>query len=82
MTASCVIRAGGVVIRSYVNVKSPDFDGARGDGAVGLPDLLAFAREFNGISPAACHDYTNDDVCGLADLSIFGTAFSGAHHCP
>ena len=76
-----VIKANGVTIRSYQNCKSPDFDGASGNGAVGLPDLVAFAREFSGQSMPNCHDYTNDGLCGIADLTIFGPAFSGAAHC-
>ncbi|MFN8548976.1 MAG: hypothetical protein U0527_13675 [Candidatus Eisenbacteria bacterium] len=76
-----VIKANGVTIRVYQNCKSPDFDGASGNGAVGLPDLIAFAREFNGQSPPSCHDYTNDGLCNLADLTIFGPAFSRALHC-
>lgn len=76
-----VIKANGVVIRSYINVKSPDWDGAASDGSVNLADLLAFARQFNGQEAAECHDYTNDGVCDLSDLTIFGGAFSSALHC-
>ncbi|MBK8229229.1 MAG: hypothetical protein IT349_01795 [Candidatus Eisenbacteria bacterium] len=76
-----VIKANGVTIRSYVNVKSPDWDGATSDGLVNLADLLAFARQFNGQEAAECHDYTNDGVCDLSDLTIFGGAFSSALHC-
>lgn len=80
--SAAVIKAAGVTIRTYVNCKSPDYDGAGGDGSVGLSDLIAFAREFNGLAPAACHDYNNDASCTLADLTIFGPAFSSAQHCP
>lgn len=77
-----VIKANGVTIRSYVNVKSPDWDGARSDGVVNLADLISFAQQFNGIVPAECHDYTNDGVCDLSDLTIFGPAFSRGLRCP
>ena len=77
----CVIKANGVTMRAYINAKSPDFDGARGDGVVNLADLIVFAREFNGQDPAGCHDYTNDNLCNLSDLTIFGEAFSRALHC-
>jgi len=80
--SACVIKANGVTIRSYVNCKSPDFDGAAGDGVVNLSDLLAFAREFNGVTPPGCHDYTNDGQTNLSDLIPFGAAFSTAKHCP
>ena len=76
-----MIKANGVTIRAYVNVKSPDFDGASGNGRVNLADLLVFAAEFNG-GPAGCHDYNNDNTTNLTDLVIFGQAFSHANHCP
>lgn len=82
VSSACVIKANGVTIRSYINCKSPDFDGAAGDGVVNLSDLLAFAREFNGVVPPGCHDYTNDDQTNLSDLIPFGAAFSTAKHCP
>lgn len=78
---ACTIWAAGVQIRSYHNVKSPDWDGAAADGIVNLPDLLAFAAEFNGLAPPKCHDYNNDGLCNLNDLVIFGAAFSRALKC-
>ncbi len=80
--SACLIKANGVTMRSYINVKSPDFDGAHADGVVNLADLILFSREFNGFAPAECHDYTNDNLCNLSDLTIFGEAFSRALHCP
>ncbi|MFN8547588.1 MAG: hypothetical protein U0527_06355 [Candidatus Eisenbacteria bacterium] len=80
--SAAVIKAGGVTIRAYPNCKSPDYDGSRGNGVVALPDLIAFAQEFNGLSTELCHDYDNTGSCGLADLTIFGPAFSSALHCP
>lgn len=80
--SAAVVKANGVTVRTYVNCKSPDYDGSGGNGAVALPDLIAFANEFNGVTPAGCHDYTNDGVTGLSDLIPFGSAFSLARHCP
>lgn len=79
--ASGIVKANGVTIRSYSNVKSPDFDGAAGDGFTNLSDLVKFANEFNNIDPAACHDYTNDGACNLSDLIPFSEAFAGAKKC-
>lgn len=79
---SGVIKANGVTIRSYGNVKGPDFDGAAGNKTVNLSDLVEFANQFNGIDPATCHDYDNDVDCDIADLVIFGAGFSGANNCP
>jgi len=80
--SACVVKANGVTIRSFVNCKSPDFDGAGGNGTVNLSDLIAFANEFNGITIPGCHDYTNDGATNLSDLIPFGAAFSTAKHCP
>lgn len=79
---SGVIKANGVTIRSYSNVKGPDFDGAGGNKAVNLSDLVDFADQFNGVSPPQCHDYDNDGDTDVGDLTIFGAAFSGANNCP
>ena len=38
VTDACVFRAGGVVIRSFSNVKSPDWDGSSGN----LPSSIGF----------------------------------------
>lgn len=78
---SGVIKANGVTIRAYINVKSPDFDGSAGNGIVNLSDLIAFARAFNG-SGEPCHDYDNNGLCNLSDLSIFASAFVQGNHCP
>ena len=76
-----IVKANGVTIRSYDNVKSPDWDGAAGDGFTNLSDLVQFANEFNTIDPATCHDYTNDGACNLSDLIPFSEAFAGAKKC-
>lgn len=82
LPSTCVVKVDGFTVRSYVNCKSPDFDGAAADGRVDLADLLSFAREFNGVTPPGCHDYTNDNQTDLSDLIPFGAAFSTAKHCP
>lgn len=75
---SGIIKANGLTIRSYSNVKSPDYDA---DGRVALPDLQQFAREFLGQTPDRCHDYDNDGQTRLQDLVLFSAAFSNANHC-
>jgi hypothetical protein len=69
------VYANGIVIRSYDNVKSPDFDGSGPDGAVSLPDLLAFR------GPVGCHDYDNNGSMDLSDLLIFSSAYVPPHTC-
>jgi hypothetical protein len=78
---SGIIRASGVTIRTYANVKSPDYDGAGGNRAVTLPDLTQFSGEFGGGIPSACHDYDNNGTTGLPDLIIFGGPFQQAASC-
>lgn len=78
---SGIVRASGVTIRTYANVKSPDYDGAGGNRAVTLPDLTQFSGEFGGSIPSACHDYDNNGTTGLPDLIIFGTPFQNAASC-
>ena len=77
---ACMIWANGVMIRNYRNAKSPDFDGARGDGVVGLADLVELWREKTG--GGSCHDYDNDGDIDLSDIVVFSTAFSPGHRCP
>lgn len=78
----CVIKANGVTIRSYHNVKSADFDGASGDGSVSLADLVEFSKEFLDQQANVCHDYDNDENTGLPDLILFSRAFANVNHCP
>jgi hypothetical protein len=78
---SALVKAGGQTIRTYANVKSPDYDGAGGNLAVTLPDLTQFSGEFGGSIPSACHDYNNDGSTGLPDLIIFGAPFQSAASC-
>jgi hypothetical protein len=79
---SGVVKASGVTIRSYANVKSPDYDGAGGDKVVNLSDLVIFSNEFLGSVPAECHDYDNNGSTNLADLVIFSPAFVNPNSCP
>ncbi len=77
-----LIKVNGVTIRSYENVKSPDYDGASGDGSSNIADLIDFSNEFLGASTSDCHDYDNDGETGLDDLIIFSPAFINNNHCP
>jgi len=76
---SGIIKANGLTIRAYENVKSPDSDT---DGSVGLGDLVEFSSEFLGNTPTTCHDYDNDGETGLSDLVLMGPPFSARNHCP
>ncbi|MEZ4651084.1 MAG: hypothetical protein R3E97_20310 [Candidatus Eisenbacteria bacterium] len=79
---SGVIKANGITLRNYQNVKSPDFDGSGGDLQVNLADLIAFTGEFLGTDPPACHDYDNSGTTDLGDLVMFSPAFVDGSHCP
>ena len=70
-----------VVLRTYGNAKSPDYDGAGPNGVVDLADLIEFSNEFAGISPQDCHDYDNNGSVDIADLIIFSVAFLAAVNC-
>jgi hypothetical protein len=70
-----------VVIREYWWWRSPDWDGADGDGSVDLLDFVKFADEFHGYTCTRCHDYNGDTLCNVWDFSIFGDAFQSAVTC-
>lgn len=71
-----------VLLRSWTDVKGPDWDGGGSDLSVGLPDVIAFTREFLGVDPSGCHDYNNDGNCNLPDLVLFAYPFFDSAHCP
>lgn len=70
-----VIKANGITIRSYNNVKSPDWDGIAANGIVNISDLVNFQ------TLAACHDYDNNGLVNIGDLIQFSAAFSPQHSC-
>jgi hypothetical protein len=78
---SGVVRASGVTIRQFSNVKSPDYDGASGNLTVALGDLTQFSGEFLDNFPNECHDYDNNGNTGIEDVIIFGTPFTSAASC-
>ena len=78
---AATIKVNGVTIRAYENAKSCDYDGASGDGQVGLPDLIKFSREFLALDPNECHDYNNDGTTGIEDLVPFSVAFVRGGDC-
>lgn len=75
------IRVNGFTIRNFYSVKSPDFDGATGNGSVQLGDLIQFSKEFLDVAPNECHDYDNDTNTGLSDLIVFSPAFTNPNSC-
>lgn len=78
---SGIVRASGIAIRTYDNVKSPDYDGVGANLAVTIADFTQFSGEFGGSLPSACHDYDNNGATGLSDLIIFGDPFQDAASC-
>lgn len=75
---AALVKANGVVIRSYYNAKSPDFDGVGPNGIVNLQDLLVFRQAY---PTDVCHDYDNNASKNLGDTLIFAPAYSPQHTC-
>jgi hypothetical protein len=73
------IIANGMVIRTYQNLKSPDWD-STSDCDVDLADYIVFGTAFSTGAPG-CHDYFNDGSCELGDFIVFGEAW-GHVCCP
>ncbi len=67
------IIANGMTIRTYQDLKSPDYDGLP-SGTVDLGDYIVFGGDFSAGAPG-CHDYFNDGVCELGDFIVFGEAW-------
>ncbi len=78
---SGLIKANGVTIRSFDNVKSPDYDGGAGDLVINLSDLVDFSNEFLGSATSDCHDYDNTGATDLSDLIIFSPTFVNPNSC-
>ena len=74
---ACVFRANGVVVRDFLNLKSPDWDGAAGNCIVNLADLVRFAPGTD-----LCFDFNNNGLVQLDDVVIFVSGYTPAHHCP
>jgi hypothetical protein len=74
-TYAVVVKANGVVFRTYYYAKSPDFDGVNPSGAVDLSDLLAYR------GPVGCHDYDNTGDMTLSDTLIFAPGYQPKHSC-
>lgn len=76
VSGAAVIRANGVIVRSYNNAKSPDW--APGcDLRINLADLVRFAPHTD-----LCHDYDNNGTVNLADVVLFASGYSPSHSCP
>lgn len=77
-TGAAVIRANGVIVRSYDHAKSPDWDGAGCNLAVDLSDLIRFTTS----PPDLCFDFDNDGDKDLSDTILFTSGYTPAHSCP
>jgi len=73
------IRANNAPIRTYTNVKSPDFDGVAANGQVVLADFTVFGNAYV-LGAPGCTDYFNDGATGLTDFTAFGACW--AKVCP
>ncbi len=81
---AAVVRANGVIIRTFANAKSPanmDPDGNSPTASVGLQALTVFQDAFNAAYPGSCTDITNNNETGLGDLTIVVDCFNVAYEC-
>jgi hypothetical protein len=76
VSGAAVIRANGVVVRSYSNAKSPDW-APNCDRRVDLGDLIRFAPRTD-----LCFDFDNVGGVDLGDIIIFTSGYTPAHSCP
>lgn len=79
-----VLRADGVVLRTFNRVTSPDWDGTRADGDVDITDFSYFALNYPSppmpYEPAL--DYNGDGIVGAADSSLFGACYPNENTFP
>jgi hypothetical protein len=81
-----VVRAGGVVLRTYTQVISQDWDGSWADGIVNEADSAFFSLQYQ--SPpkpySVCSDFNLDGQVDMIDFSLFGNAWlnSNSVTCP
>jgi hypothetical protein len=78
---ACVVTINGVPIRTYVNVKSPDWDGGAGNLIVQANDLSTFATGL-ATNAAGCSDMNNSGGTNIADFVIFVSGYTPSHNCP
>jgi hypothetical protein len=71
------VRANGLDIRTYENVKSMDYAGGS-DGKVDLGDFIGFGADFSAGAPG-CYDFFNDGTTGLEEFIAVGEGW--AHDC-
>jgi hypothetical protein len=71
---SATIVAGGVSIRTYAQVASPDWDGFAANGQVLLPDAAFFYARV-GMSDL-CADYDGDGLVDQDDIDLFAAAYN------
>ncbi len=71
---ACTIEANGIPIRSYDEVKSPDWNAERGDCGMGLPDFAIFGEGWR-TNATGCTDYDYDGETGILDFSMFGSSW-------
>jgi hypothetical protein len=73
---AAVFRANGVIVRTFINVKSPDWDGAAGSCQVNLPDLIRFVPRTDN-----CFNFDNAGGNDIGDTILFTSGYSPAHFC-
>ncbi len=71
-TAWIVVQPAGVIIRTYNDAVSADWDGFACNAMVGLPDFMYFANAYmSGLG--GCSDYSGDGRTSLADFMCFAS---------
>lgn len=81
---AAVVRANGIIIRSFLNAKSPANSSAAGnspESSVNLSSLGAFVDAYNGFADGPCTQLINAGSTGIGDMSIVLDGYIEAYSC-
>ncbi|MCK4413315.1 MAG: VWA domain-containing protein [Candidatus Eisenbacteria sp.] len=69
-----VVRADSVVLRTYIRMTSPDWNGVYADGMIDSTDIAFFLDAYAAQDP--CVDYNGDSVVDSPDSSLFAASLA------
>ena len=67
------VRAGGTVLHTYACVRTPDWDGCRGDGQVNLGDAIYVGRLYESGGYDTCSDLQENGQIDVVDFAAVGS---------
>ncbi len=76
LNSNVTVEAGGVVLRTFANVLSPDFDGSAGNGVVNATDLGYFDYRSSSAGYDPLLDLDGNHVLGPSDRAIILAAIA------